>query len=137
MATAWTPPPARRGFPVGNRLCPALRGGLSCPRRLSRRLCIVDGERPLALRRSDRKLALPANARQYLALCRPRRECEDVSGLAAVRLLSAPTLVDQGIAGRLCVALGARGDPSLHLAPLDADRRAGFGRRPVVGAVRH
>ena len=55
--------------------------------------------------------------------------------LAAVRLLPAPPLVDQGLAGRLYFALGDRGGPSLRLVSLDA-AAGGFGQRRIVGAVR-
>ena len=36
-----------------------------------------------------------------------------------------------------CCAVGAAGGSGLHLVPLDADRRAGFDRPRIVGAVRH
>src|SRR6266404_136420 len=136
VATAGTPPPARLRFRLGDRLCRTLCGGVPRLHHLSPRLCSMDGEQAVALRRPDRRSALPADARQYVALRRHRRERENVPGLAAVRLLYAPTLVDQGLAGRLYFALGARGGTSLRLVPLDADRRAGSGRRRIVGAVR-
>ena len=135
-AVARTPPPARLGFDLGDRLCRSLCGGVLRIRRIPDRLRAVDGQQAIALRRADRRSALPADGGQYPALCRPRREREDVPGLAAVRLLHAPALVDQSLAGSLYFALGAGGDPGLHLVPLDADRRAGLGRRPLVGAVR-
>src|SRR5208282_5522161 len=64
-----------------------------------------------------------------------RCECENVSGLAAVRLLPAPPLVDQGFAGGIYFALGDRGGPSVRLVSLDA--AAGrFGQWSIVGALR-
>src|SRR5207237_7308271 len=112
-------------------------GGLLYLRRLPLRICAVDGEQALTLRRPDCRSALPANGHQYFALCWPRRERNDVLGLAAVRLLPAPALVDKGTAGRLCPSLGAGDGASLHLLPLDADRRTGLGRWPIVVAFRH
>ena len=90
----------------------------------------------VAVCRPDRRSALPADRGQYAALRRPRREREDVPGPAALRVLPAPPLVDQGFAGCLRFALADSGGRSLHLIPLDAATRR-FGRRPVVGAVRH
>src|SRR5215472_15910418 len=136
MATVRTPPPVWLGFDLGNRLCPPLCRGAPRLRRLSLRLRAVDGQQAFALYRADRRSLLPAGGGQYLALRRPRGEREDVFGTAAVRLLHAPPVVDQGAAGHLYFALGARDGTSLHLVPLDADRRAGFGRRGSVGAVR-
>src|SRR6267143_187305 len=65
-----------------------------------------------------------------------RPEFADVPGSAAVRLLYAPPLVDQGAARHVHLALGAAGSPSLHLGPLDIDWRDGLDE-PLVGrAVR-
>ena len=63
-------------------------------------------------------------------------EREDVPRLAAVRLLHASPLVDQGAASRLHSALGDAGDSGVRLLPLDADRRGGFSQQRLVGAVR-
>src|SRR5262249_17965635 len=60
----------------------------------------------------------------------------DVRGLAAVRLLYAAPLVDQGAVRRLHAALGTAGGPSFYLCPLDTDRRAGPGEPLIAGAVR-
>ena len=84
------------------------------------------GSKPVALRRPVRRPALPE--RRWSTRC-----CSSALGvnvkmflaLAAVGLLHAPPLVDQGPAGDLHAALGAAGDPGLHLDPLDADRRDG------------
>src|SRR6516162_3177165 len=106
------------------------------PSRVSLRLRAVDGKQAVAVCRPDRRSALPADRGQYAALRRPRREREDVPGPAALRVLPAPPLVDQGFAGCLRFALANSGGTSLHFIPLDAATR-GFGRWPVIGAVRH
>src|ERR1700741_5372326 len=119
---------------MGNRLCRALCGGVLRLCCLSLRLCAVDGEKARALRRPDLRSALPAGDRQHRAVRRPRCEREDVPGLAAVRLLPAPPLVDQSTACRLCFALADRGGTGLRLVLLDA-ATGGLGQWCVVGAV--
>src|SRR6516162_600229 len=129
-------PTAWRGCQMGDRLCPALCGGVFCLCCLSLRRCAVDGGQALALRRVDRGSVLLAGGRQYPAVRRSRREPQDVLGLAGVRLLHTPALVDQGPPCRLYFALVARCGASLRLVSLDA---AGgwVGQRRNFGAVRH
>src|SRR5262249_13580372 len=102
------------------RLCGALCGGVPCLRRLSLRLCAVDGEQALALRGPYCGSGLSADRRQYLGVRGPRREFEDVPGFPAVWFLHAPALVDQALAGRLCFALGNRDGTGLCFVSLIA-----------------
>src|SRR5213082_1545613 len=62
------------------------------PRLCRAPLCLraVDGGRPVALRRPDRRPAVSADAGQHAAVCRARREPQDVPGAAVVGVLSAP-----------------------------------------------
>src|SRR5919109_1205432 len=135
-ATARPPPPARLGFHPGDRFRGTLRSALLRLRRLSHRLRAVDGERAVALRRSARRSVVRSQPDQHVALRRRRCERDDVLGVAAVRLLPATPLVDQGSALGLRVALDAPRRPSLHLVSLDAGRRGRSGRSRAGGAVR-
>ena len=94
----------------------------------------MDGKQAVALRRPHCRSPLPAGALQYVVVRRPRREREDVPGLAAVRLLHAAAPVDQSVAIYLYCALGDRGGTGMRLVSLDA-AAAGSGRRHIVDAV--
>src|SRR5262245_36955308 len=83
---------------VGNCLCRTLCGSVLRLRRLSDRLRVMDGPRPVALYTRRLRPALHEDGDQYPALRRPRRERENVFGLAAVRLLHVPRAVGDGTA---------------------------------------
>src|SRR5262245_31104473 len=125
MAARLARTPADLGSHVGNCLCRTLCGSVLRLRRLSDRLRVMDGPRPVALCTRRLRPALHEDGDQYPALRGPRRERENVFGLAAVRLLHAPPAVDQGPADHLYSALGAAGSSCLSFLPLDAYRRAG------------
>src|SRR3981189_396692 len=108
------PSPTRLGFRLGDRLCPALCGGVPRLRCVSNRLRAVDGQPAFSLRRPDRRPDLPDDGGQYPAVCRRRREFEDVPRLAVVRLLPAAAVVDQGLPGHLPAALAPPARASLH-----------------------
>ena len=126
--------PAGRGRPAAARKSPG-RSPSSCPiRRCSRPSSSIRSSTgcgwrsdPCALCRAVRRPATsgPWSTR---AVRRPRREREDVPGVAAVRLLHASRAGGSGPARGLHAALGAAGAARLPLLPLDADRRAGAGR---------
>ena len=134
--TTWTRASAPLGFQVGHRLRGTLRGGVFSLLRLSVWLCAVDGQQLLALRRPHCRPVLPADGCQYPAVRRPRRQHQDVLGVAPVRLLPASRLVDQTSFGNLCVALADRRSASLHLVPLDVATTR-IGKRSIIGVVRH
>src|SRR5262249_45407171 len=79
---------------------------------------------------------LPASRGQHFAVRRPRCEFQDVLGLAAIRLLPAPVLVDQGPVSRLYLTVADSGSAGRHLFPLDA-AATGLDRWLVVCAIRH
>src|SRR5262249_32947170 len=124
-ATTGTWPASPPGTPVGAGIRRTLCGGLSRLLRLPVRVCAVDGRETLALRGPDCRSTLSVNRHQHAAVRRLRRERKDVPGAAALRFLPAPSLVDQGSAGRLRSALADCGGASLHLLSLDA-ATAGF-----------
>ena len=95
------------------------------------------GSEPALYARTVRRSPLPDRRRQHAALCRHRREREDVPGLPAVGLLHAQALVDQGAAGGLHPALGDAGTACLHVDPLVPERPVGHAEQCPVHAVRH
>src|SRR5262249_3767563 len=127
---------ARRRGQMGPSVHRTLCGGVSRARRLSLWVCAVDGQRARALRRPRPGSALSSDRRQHIAVCRGRREPEDVPGTGVVGLLSAAAAVDQSSARNLCLALGLGGGADLPFVSLDADRRARARRWFAPGAVR-
>src|SRR5262245_21919072 len=99
MAARLARTPADLGSHVGNCLCRTLCGGVLRLRRLSDRLRVMDGPRPIALWTRRLRPALHEDGDQYPALRRPPRERETVFGLAAFRRLHAPHAVGRGCAG--------------------------------------
>jgi len=97
-------------------------------RRVSVRVCAMDGEQALALCRSNGGSIVCTERGQYSGFRWCRGERKDILGLAVVRLLHAPAVVDQSFVGCLCFALGYCDGTSLHLVSLDASRGPRLGR---------
>ena len=128
VATVRALPSTRLGFQVGDRLSRPLCDGVLGLRRVSVRVCAMDGEQALALCRSNGGSIVCTERGQYSGFRWCRGERKDILGLAVVRLLHAPAVVDQSFVGCLCFALGYCDGTSLHLVSLDASRGPRLGR---------